>query len=146
FTSGKILSGFHIIRAIALGADVCMSARAMMMALGCVQALLCNKNTCPTGITTQDPQLVAGLVVSDKKVRVANYHQETVNSFVELLGAAGIENPRDLTRSHIYRRVFMNEVRTLEDIYPTLELGCMLNGNIPPKYKDDFAKAHVDRW
>lgn len=146
FTSGKILSGFHMVRAMALGADVCMSARGMMMALGCIQALVCNKNTCPTGIATQDPQLVAGLVVSNKKVRVANFHEETVNSFVELLGAAGIENPKDITRSHIYRRVFMNEVRTLEDIYPTLELGCMINGKIPDKYKDDFANASVDKW
>ncbi len=146
FTAGKILTGFHMIRAISLGADVCMSARGMMLSLGCIQARLCNKNTCPTGITTQNPQLVAGLVVSDKKVRVANFHEETVNSFVELLGAAGIENPRELTRSHIYRRVFMNEVRTLEDIYPSLAKGCMLNGNIPEKYKQDFAMATVDKW
>lgn len=146
FTSGKILSGFHMVRAISLGADVCMSARGMMMALGCIQALVCNKNTCPTGITTQNPQLVAGLVVSDKKVRVANFHQETVKSFVELLGAAGIEDPGELTRSHIYRRVFMNEVRTLEDIYPTLGLGCMINDNIPDKYKSDYEKATIDKW
>lgn len=146
FTSGKILSGFHMVRAIALGADVCMSARGMMMALGCIQALVCNKNTCPTGITTQNPQLVAGLVVSDKKVRVANFHEETVKSFVELLGAAGMEDPNALTRSHIYRRVFMNEVRTLEDIYPTLALGCMINGDIPDKYKNDFERASMENW
>lgn len=146
FTAGKILSGFHMVRAISLGADVCMSARAMMMSMGCIQALLCNKNTCPTGITTQNPQLVAGLVVSNKKVRVANYHEETVKSFVELLGAARIEDPRELTRSHIYRRVSMNEVRTLEDIYPTLDMGCMIDGRIPEKYKDDFKKAQIDKW
>lgn len=145
-TSGKILSGFHLVRAMALGADVCMSARAFMMALGCIQALECNKNTCPTGVTTQNPQLVAGLVVSDKKVRVANFHEETVQAFVELLGAAGIQDPKQLTRSHIYRRVFMNEVRTLEDIYPTLELGCMVNGNVPEKYRQDFERADMERW
>jgi glutamate synthase domain-containing protein 2 len=147
--SGKVLSGFHLVRAMALGADICNSARAMMMALGCIQALVCNKNTCPTGITTQDPQLVAGLVVADKKIRVANYHEETVKAFVELMGAAGIENHEDhkeLTRSHIYRRVFMNEVRTLEDIYPSLEPGCMLNGGIPEKYKQDYERANMDRW
>ena len=144
--SGKIISGFHLIRAMALGADVCNSARAMMMALGCIQALVCNRNTCPTGVATQDPKLVAGLVVQDKKTRVANYHSETVNSFVELLGAAGIEDYKQLTRSHIYRRVFMNEVRTLEDIYPSLEMGCMMSENIPEKYKMDFEKASADRW
>ena len=144
--SGKILSGFHIVRALSLGADMVNSARAMMMALGCIQALLCNTNRCPTGITTQDPQLVAGLVVSDKKVRIANYHEDTVKSFVELLGAAGIGDHQKLTRSHIYRRVFMNEVRTFENIYPSLALGCMLNGSIPEKYQDDFNMAHIERW
>ena len=144
--SGKILSGFHLVRAMALGADMCNSARAMMMALGCIQALVCNTNTCPTGVATQDPQLVAGLVVNDKKVRVANYHEDTVKTFVELLGAAGIENHKQLTRSHIYRRVFMNQVRTFEDIYPSLEAGCMLNGDIPEKYQDDFKRADMARW
>lgn len=144
--SGKIFTGFHIVRALALGADMCNSARAMMMALGCIQSLLCNTNRCPTGITTQDPQLVAGLVVSDKKVRVANYHEETVKSCVELLGAAGIDDHKKLTRSHIYRRVFMNEVRTFENIYPSLEHGCMLNGNIPEKYKDDYNNAKIESW
>lgn len=144
--SGKILSGFHIARAMALGADMCNSARAMMMALGCIQALVCNTNRCPTGVATQDPQLVAGLVVDDKKVRVANYHSETVKSFVELLGAAGIDDHNKLTRSHIYRRVFMNEVRTFETIYPSLQPGCMLHGDIPEKYKEDFEKAHIDKW
>lgn len=144
--SGKILSGFHIARAISLGADICNSARAMMMALGCIQALVCNTNTCPTGIATQDPQLVAGLVVKDKKNRVSNYHEDTVKSFVELLGAAGIDDHTHLTRSLIYRRVTMNQVRTFEDIYPSLEPGCMLNGGIPEKYKDDYKRANMDKW
>ena len=144
--SGKILSGFHLIRAMALGADICNSARAMMMALGCIQALVCNRNTCPTGVATQDPQLVAGLVAEDKKVRVANYQAETVKSFVELLGAGGMNDYKQLTRSHIYRRVFMNEVRTLEDIYPSLQPGCLINDEIPGKYKVDFEKASVDNW
>ncbi len=144
--SGKILTGFHLVRAIALGADCCFSARAMMMAVGCIQALQCNTNKCPTGVATQDPQLTVGLVVSDKKKRVANYHEDTVGSFVELMGAAGIENPGELTRSHIYRRVFMNEVRTFEDIFPSLEPGCMLTGNIPEKYKQDFEQANPDKW
>lgn len=144
--SGKILSGFHLIRARALGADMCNSARAMMMALGCIQALVCNTNTCPTGVATQDPQLVAGLVVNDKKVRIANYHRETVSTFVELLGAAGLDSHEQLTRDHIYRRVFMNQVKTFEEIYPNLEPGCMLNGNIPEKYKEDFRRADMHRW
>ncbi|HRO44914.1 FMN-binding glutamate synthase family protein [Agriterribacter sp.] len=144
--SGKILSGFHILRALALGADGCNSARAMMMAIGCIQALLCNTNRCPTGVATQNPQLTVGLVVKDKKYRVANYHEETVKSFVELCSAAGVGEKEQLTRSHIYRRVFMNEVRTFEDIFPSLQPGCLLNGNIPEKYKQDIEAASADRW
>ena len=82
--SGKILTGFHLLRALAMGADMSNTARGMMLALGCIQALECNKNNCPTGITTQNTQLMAGLVVSNKRQRVANYHHQTVKSVAEL--------------------------------------------------------------
>ena len=136
--AGKILTGFQMVRAIALGADMCNSARAMMMALGCIQALECNKNTCPTGVTTQDPTLTIGLVVEDKKVRVANYHKHTVESFVELIAAAGLDNPRKLNRHQIYRRVLMDDVKTLEEIYPSAPVGCMVNGEMPERYRKSF--------
>lgn len=144
--SGKILTGFQMIRAIALGADMCNSARAMMMAVGCIQALECNKNTCPTGVATQDPELVKGLVVDDKKVRVANFHKHTVESFVELLAASGLDDPRKLNRHQISRRVFMNEVKTLEEIYPSVEVGSMLNGNVPERYKMSFEHSSADEF
>ncbi|MEK6782052.1 MAG: FMN-binding glutamate synthase family protein [Bacteroidota bacterium] len=130
--SGKILTGFNIVRAMALGADTCNSARAMMMALGCIQALECNKNTCPTGVATQNPQLMSGLVVEDKKQRVANYHKNTVESFVELLAASGISHPDKINRTHVYRRVFMNLVKTYEEIYPSIPEGCLLEGGDVP--------------
>ncbi len=134
--SGKVLTGFHMLRAMALGADVCNSARAMMMALGCIQALECNRNTCPTGVATQDPYFMNGLVVEDKKTRVANFHNNTVESFVELMGAMGIDNPEKINRGHIYRRVFMNMVKTYEDIYPSIPDGCLLEGgDIPFDYE-----------
>lgn len=144
--SGKIISGFHIARAMALGADTCNSARAMMIAIGCIQALLCNTNRCPTGITTQDPKLTIGLDVNDKKVRLANYHEGTIKNFVELLGASGLDEMKNITRSHIYRRISLNEMLTFEEIFPSVEVGAMLKGNIPNKYKDDFAHANVNRW
>ena len=144
--AGKVLTGFQMVRAIALGADICNSARAMMMALGCIQALECNKNTCPTGVATQDPQLTKGLVIDDKKVRVANYHKHTIESFIELIAAAGIDNPRRLNRHQIYRRVFMNEVKTFEEIYPSLQTGAMLNGGIPERYQKSFEAASSDKF
>lgn len=123
--AGKILSGFSIFRALSLGADACYSARGMMLALGCIQALECNTNTCPTGVATQDPKLMNGLVVNDKKFRVANYHRKTVEAFVELLGAAGLEHPSQLHRGLVYRRVWMHEVKRYDEIYPYVEVGSM---------------------
>lgn len=142
--SGKILTGFHIVRAMALGADTCNTARAMMMALGCIQALECNKNTCPTGVATQDPYFMKGLVVEDKTTRVANYHKNTVESFVELIGASGLDHPDKINRSHVYRRVFMNTVKTYEEIYPTIPDGCLLDGADAPFDYEDYLKKASD--
>jgi glutamate synthase domain-containing protein 2 len=144
--SGKITTAFHIARALALGADTCNSARAMMMAIGCIQALLCNTNQCPTGIATQDPKLTVGLVVADKKVRLANYHSGTIQNFVELLGASGLDEMKNLTRSHIYRRVNLNEMLTYEEIFPSVRTGAMLKGEMAEKYKIDFANADMTSW
>jgi len=116
--SGKIFTGFHIARTLALGADMCNSARAMMLAVGCIQALQCNTNTCPVGVATQNKSLMNGLVVADKSTRVFNFHQETVKSFIELLAAAGLEKPEDINRSLINRRVNMNTILRYDEIYP----------------------------
>ncbi len=145
--SGRILTGFHLVRAMALGADTCNSARAMMMALGCIQALECNKNTCPTGVATQDPYFMKGLVVEDKTVRVANYHKNTVESFVELIGASGIDHPDKINRTHVYRRVFMNLVKTYEEIYPTIPNGCLLaDGDVPFDFEDYMKRASAETF
>ncbi len=145
--SGKISSAFHVARAMALGADACYQARAMMMALGCIQALLCNTNRCPTGITTQDPKLTIGLDVQDKKIRVAEYHKKLIKNYVELLGASGLDETKNLTRSHIYRRVSLNEMITYEELFPSIDEGSMLDeAGIPKKYKLDFANADMESW
>lgn len=145
--SGKILTGFHIVRAMALGADFCNSARAMMLALGCIQALECNKNTCPTGVATQDPYFMKGLDINDKGVRVTNYHHNTVASFVELLSCSGLDHPEKINRSHVYRRVFMNMVKTYEEIYPPLPDGCLLEGgDAPIEFESYMGKASAEAF
>lgn len=145
--SGKMTSGFHLVRAMALGADACYSARAMMMAVGCIQALMCNTNKCPVGVATQDKTLSVGLVVEDKKTRVAQFHKYTIENFVELLGAAGLSSKEELTRSHIYRRISLNSMLTYEEIFPSYEIGAFINPEqIPQRYKTDFAFASMDRW
>lgn len=143
--SGKITSGFHIIRALALGADACYSARAMMMAVGCIQALQCNTNKCPVGVATQDPKLSVGLVVEDKKQRVANFHKYTVESVVELMGASGLDHVKNITRSHIYRRISFQSMLTYEEIFPSYETGSFLK-EIPKRYELDFKYANADKW
>ncbi|MBY5950238.1 FMN-binding glutamate synthase family protein [Algoriphagus sp. NF] len=95
--SGKILSAFSIIKNIALGADACNSARGFMFSLGCIQALRCNTNECPTGVATQRRGLVKGLVVKDKSERVYNFHKNSVKAVSELLGAAGHYHTEELS-------------------------------------------------
>lgn len=95
--SGKIVSSYHLVKMLSLGADLCNSARAFMLAVGCIQAQRCNTNNCPTGVATQDPSLVRGLVVSDKRVRVANFHRNTVAAAMELIAACGVKTPSELT-------------------------------------------------
>ena len=141
-SSGKILTGFDIFKSISLGADITYSARAMMMAVGCIQALECNHNTCPTGVATQDPELNKGLVVSDKKIRVANYHRETVKAFVELMAASGLDDPDKINRNHVYQRVEQHLSRSYAQTYPYIPEGCLLeSGSTPRKWKKYMAQA-----
>ncbi|WP_188625200.1 FMN-binding glutamate synthase family protein [Pedobacter quisquiliarum] len=133
--SGKVVSGFDLIKNIALGADLCNSARGMMFALGCIQALECNTNTCPTGVATQDPSLMKGLVVEDKKTRVFNYHRLTVASAIELLGAAGLRHPYQLTRAYINRRISPNVMQSYIETFPYIPEGSLLKTPYPTKYE-----------
>ncbi|MDP7479110.1 MAG: FMN-binding glutamate synthase family protein [Vicinamibacterales bacterium] len=130
--AGKILTGFHMARALAVGADLCVSARGMMLALGCIQALRCNTGRCPTGIATQSPALVHGLDIGDKTTRVTRYQAATVRSLLELLGAMGLSHPQQLRPHHIFRRVTDCRVRNLAQLHEFLSEGALLS------------EAHVD--
>ncbi|HMI00937.1 MAG TPA: FMN-binding glutamate synthase family protein [Pedobacter sp.] len=133
--SGKIASGFDLVKNIALGADLCNSARGMMFALGCIQALECNSNTCPTGVATQDASLMKGLVVEDKTVRVFNFHRLTVASAVELLGAAGLHHPYQLTRAYINRRIAPNVMQSYMESFPYIPEGSLLQTPYPLRFE-----------
>jgi glutamate synthase domain-containing protein 2 len=144
--SGKVHTGFDLVRNISLGADMCNSARAMMLSLGCIQALECNTNTCPTGVATQNPKLYQGLDVDDKKVRVANYHHETVKAAVELMAAAGIDHPDKLHRSHIYRRVSANQIQTYAEMYPYLLKSSLLEPPFPKGWELDVMHSNEETF
>lgn len=142
--AGKIITGFHMARAIAFGADGCNSARAMMLAVGCIQALQCNTNTCPVGVATQNPSLVKGLVVEDKAPRAKRYHEATIHSFLELVAAAGLNDPSELTRGHISKRIGLLDVKTFDEIYPPMEPNSLLDINtIPESYKKFFQMTRI---
>ena len=113
-SSGKIISGYSILKAVALGADICNSARGFMFSLGCIQALRCNTNTCPTGVATQDKMLMKGLVVTDKSERVFYFHHNTLHAANELLAAAGKKSFSDVDINIFMRG---DEFNHLSDLY-----------------------------
>lgn len=126
--SGKIISAFDMARVMALGADWCNSARGFMFAIGCIQALACHTGKCPTGVTTQSVLRQKALVVSDKSLRVASFHNNSLKALAELLSAAGLEHPSDLRPHHIARRIANGEIRVLSALFPDLEEGELLRG------------------
>lgn len=144
--SGKITNGFDMLTNIALGADLCNTARAMMMAVGCVQSKQCNANTCPTGVATQSKRLQYGLVVDEKKHQVLNYHQSTIKSFLEMVGALGLCTPSDLKPEHIMRRISVNEVKSFNTIFTYLNPGQLFTENIPTHFKCAWEMASADRF
>jgi glutamate synthase domain-containing protein 2 len=117
--AGKVVSAFDIARFMALGADWCNSARGFMFALGCIQAQHCHTGHCPTGVTTQDPLRQKSLVVPDKAQRVYNFHQQTLHALQELVQAAGLEHPGEITAHHIVRRAADNKVKPLAQLVLT---------------------------
>ena len=111
--AGKVISAFDITRMVAIGADWCNSARGFMFALGCLQAQTCHTGHCPTGVTTQDPLRQKALVVPDKAERVYHFHQQTLHALQELVQAAGVNHPGEITAHHIVRRSTDQKVKSL---------------------------------
>lgn len=145
--SGKIVSGFDIIKTLATGADLCNSARGMMFALGCIQALECHANTCPTGVATQDPKLVKGLVPQEKKHRVASFQHETVKSAMELMASAGLRHPDEVDRSVVSMRTDRTKIETFLETYPEPNKGCMIEeSTVPPAFLHFWKKASAERF
>lgn len=129
--AGKVISAFDIARAMALGADWCNSARGFMFALGCIQAHSCHTGNCPTGVTTQDPLRQRALDVPTKAQRVFNYHQQTLHALKELVQAAGLQHPGEITAAHIVRRNSEHGVKLLANLLPFVQPGELLTGEMP---------------
>lgn len=123
--SGKILSAASLLKVLALGADLCNSARGFMFSLGCIQALRCNTNECPTGVATQNKMLIKGLVVKEKKDRVFHFHKNTLLAAMELLAATGVSRFEDINMNIFMRG---DEFVHLSDLYY-------------PNYLDDYTRV-----
>ena len=143
--AGKVVSAFDIARLMALGADWCNSARGFMFALGCIQAQHCHTGQCPTGVTTQDPLRQQSLVVPDKADRVYHFHQQTLHALQELVQAAGLQHPHDITAHHIVRRSSDHKVSSLAQLIQIqLPEGALLKadlGGLPMIYSQHWPVA-----
>ena len=124
--AGKVVSAFDIARMMALGADWCNAGRGFMFALGCLQAQTCHTGHCPTGVATQDPDRQKALRVPDKMQRVARFHHNTLAALLELVQAAGLTHPNQITANHIVRRTDGNSVRMLVNLLPRMQPGELL--------------------
>ncbi len=124
--AGKVISAFDLVRLMALGADWCNAGRGFMMALGCIQAQSCHTGKCPTGVTTQDPVRQQALVVPDKAERVRSFHRSTLHALQEIVQAAGLLHPQEVSAHHIVRRLTDTEVRLLSNLILKVEPGALL--------------------
>ena len=140
--SGKIVSAYDIARVCALGADWCNMARPFMFSLGCIQARDCSSGHCPTGIATMDPSRYRAVSVSDRSDRVFNFQKNTRGALKELLEAAGLDHPSELTRRHIVRRLSASKIKLAEQIYPNVEDLALLNNGF---IRDPRLSSYWDR-
>jgi glutamate synthase domain-containing protein 2 len=136
FASGKLITPAEVAWALCAGADSVNSARGFMFALGCIQSLKCNKNTCPTGITTHDRRLQRGLNPDDKAVRIANFVTKMEKEVGIIAHSCGVRDPRRLRRYHC--RIVQSDGRSIPmtELYPDRPGG----GVILPR----AARVHLD--
>ncbi|MBL8339235.1 MAG: FMN-binding glutamate synthase family protein [Rhodoferax sp.] len=148
--AGKVVSAFDIARMMALGADWCNSARGFMFALGCLQAQNCHTGECPTGVATQDPLRQQSLVVADKTQRVYSFHHLTLHALKELVQAAGLTHPSDITAHHIVRRTSDQKVKSLaQSILTQLPDGALLQPDLrglPLIYQQSWPQASAQSF
>ncbi len=144
--AGKVTSAFDIARMMALGADWCNAARGFMMALGCIQAQTCHTGHCPTGVTTQDPLRQRALVPADKAQRVHHFHHSTLHALQELVQAAGLAHPNQISAEHIMRRISDTEVRPLSQLIPQLEAGALLGGKLTGVWREHWDRSTANSF
>ncbi|MEG9227199.1 FMN-binding glutamate synthase family protein [Aeromicrobium sp. Sec7.5] len=138
--SGKVATGIDIVKRICQGADFTMSARAMMFAIGCIQAQTCHTNTCPVGVATQDASRARALVVDDKMHRVFQYQEKTVNSARQIVASMGLDSFDQLSPRKLFRRIDPQVTTTYQELFAWLEPGELLTAP-PEAWERDWREA-----
>lgn len=143
--SGKIATGSDLVKRMVQGADYGNSARAMMFAVGCIQAQRCHTNKCPTGVTTQDPRRARALDVPDKTARVRRFQEATVASALQIMASMGVTDPGQLAPHMLRRRVDPSTERSFAELYEWLAPGELLAAP-PASWAADWKAADPDRF
>ncbi|MFF3883613.1 FMN-binding glutamate synthase family protein [Streptomyces sp. NPDC001914] len=143
--SGKIATGSDLVKRLLQGADYTNAARAMMFAIGCIQAQRCHTNTCPVGVATQDERRGRAVDVGDKSQRVDRYQRATVKSALQIMAAMGVDDPRGLHPHMLLQRVDPHTVRSYAELHEWLEPGQLL-ASAPTSWATDWQAADPDRF
>ncbi|MET7730748.1 FMN-binding glutamate synthase family protein [Streptomyces sp. NPDC005402] len=143
--SGKIATGTDLVKRMVQGADYGNAARAMMFAVGCIQAQRCHTNTCPTGVTTQDPRRARALDVGDKTPRVQRFQEATVAGALQIMASMGVTDPAELRPHMLHRRVDPCTERSYAELYEWLAPGQLL-AEPPASWAADWQAADPDRF
>ena len=143
--AGKVATAADIVKRIAQGADYTNSARAMMMAVGCIQAMKCHTNRCPVGVATQDPRRARALNVEDKSVRVTQFQQATVEQALQMVASMGLHHPSELQPSLLMRRVDYTTTRSYAELYDWLKPGELI-AEPPAQWVSDWDAADPDHF
>ena len=143
--SGKVASASDIVKRIIQGADFTLAARAMMFAVGCIQAQMCHTNRCPVGVTTQDPARTRALDVPDKAARVFRFQKSTVAGAQQMVASMGLDSFDQLTPSMLNRRIDGVTTRTYAELYEWLMPGELLE-DPPSDWLTDWIDADSSRF
>lgn len=143
--SGKVAIGSDIVKRVIQGADFTLAARAMMFAVGCIQAQSCHTNRCPVGVTTQDPRRARALDVPNKATRVYNFQRATVASAMQIVASMGLDSFDDLTPAMLNRRVEIHRTGTYEELHEWLTPGALLT-DPPDSWRRDWERADTERF
>ncbi|MDY7024990.1 MAG: FMN-binding glutamate synthase family protein [Pseudomonadota bacterium] len=144
--SGKLIDAFDIGKILALGADLCNSARGFMFSVGCIQSRSCHTGECPTGVATQDPVRQHAINVDNKAERAFHFHKNTLKALASIVGTVGYTHPKSLQPHHIARREQDGHIQLLSHHFYWTDIGALLQGKGREHYQIMWDAADADHF